>query len=430
MFNYAIKELTKRKKLYLLNVITISLVTALIITLNSLGAAYKDASKLPFQAVQGTIVVQKNGNVPDDVSGVLLSCSLAPINLGVVNEISQFEGVKNVSRALSLWVFDADYFKQVLGVNWDDSFGKNLKEKVIEGSIPATNEEVLLENTYAQQHALMVGQEIETAGQSFKVSGIIQMSGNEIVASNVYLNMGTAQQIAYQSQNLQAVEPFDKTDVNIIFVDADQTNMAEVTQQIKDALSGNDVTAAGQTPLGQTIRNYNIYTPESFDSQISSLFKVSDKLTWIISLIVFIGGALIIARSILHSIMERRKEFGIMKSVGFRSRDVQKEIFAETILQASVGFLAGLVISAIAIIGLAHTTISIAIPWELTAYPHFLLSNPEEANVVQTHFLPIGLEPLYILASFTTVVIIGVVAGFISTWQVNRLKPMEVMKYE
>ena len=429
MFDFAIKELTKRKKLYLLNVITIGLVTALIITLNSMGAAYKDASQLPFQAVQGTIVIQKNGNVPEDVSGVLLSCSLASINLGVVNEISQFEGVRNTSSVLSLWVFDADHFKQVLGVNWDESFGKNLKAKVIEGAIPADNQEVLLEKTYAQQYSLGVGQEVQAGSQSLKVSGIIQMAGNEIVASDVYLNMETAQKMAYESQTLQATEPFDRTDVNVIFVDVDQTNMASVTRQINDMLVSSG-SGAGQTPLGQTVGSYNIYTPESFDSQVSSVFKISDRLTWIISLIIFIGGALIIARSVLHSIVERRKEFGIMKSVGFRSWDVQKEIFAETILQVAAGFLVGLGVSAIAILGLSHTTISIAIPWELTAYPHFLLSNPEDANIVQTYFLPIGLEPLYVLASLATVVIFGVLAGFISTWQVNRLKPMEVMKYE
>jgi putative ABC transport system permease protein len=429
MFNFAVKELLKRKKLYLLSVITVALVTALIIILNSLGTAYKDASKLPFQSVQGTIVIQKNGNVPEDVSGVLLSCSLAPINLGVVNEISQFQGVKNISSSLALWVFDSDYFKRVLGVNWDDSFGKNLKAKVIEGSIPSNNQEVLIEKTYAQQHSLKVGQEVGTGGHSFKISGIIQTAGNEIVASDIYLNMAIAQQMAYQSKNLQAIEPFDKTDVNIIFVDADQTNMANVTNQIKTTMNSGGA-VAGQTPLGQTIGDYNIYTPESFDSQISSLFKVSDKLTWIISLIIFIGGALIITRSVLHSIVERRKEFGIMKSVGFRSWDVQKEIFAETILQISVGFVAGLIISAIAILGLAHTTVSIAIPWELTAYPHFLMANPQDANVVQTHFLPIRLEPLYVLAAFGTTVIIGILTAFISTWQVNRVKPMEVMKYE
>jgi ABC-type antimicrobial peptide transport system permease subunit len=429
LFRLAIKELTRRKKLYLLNVIVIGLVVAMIITLNSLAAAYKDASRLPFEDIQGTIVIQRNGNVPINTTGVLLSCSLAPINQQVIPQISAFNGVRNVSSALSLWVFDPDYFKRILGVNWGDNFGKKLSSEVIEGMVPRTNQEILIEKTYAQQHGLVVGKAIESSGQSFTVTGIIRTSGNEIVAADVYLNLAAAQQMAYQSENLQAVEAFEKTDVNIIFVDTAQTEIKPVTQLIKDMLN-NDLAAAGQTPLGQTISSYNIYTPQSFENQISSIFKISDKLTWIISLVIFIGAALIIARNVLRSITERRKEFGIMKSVGFRSWDVQREIFVETTLQASIGFVIGLIISAVVIGILSRTTISISIPWELTAYPHFLLANPEDANVVQTHFLPIKFVPIYVLASFATVIVVGVLAAFLATWRVNGLKPMEVLKYE
>ena len=108
MFDYAVKELVRRKKLYVLSIVTMSLVTALIIILNSLGMAYRDASRLPFEDIQGTIVVQRNGNVPEDISGVLLSCSLAPISPDVASQIAGYDGVKSVSSALSLWVFDAD----------------------------------------------------------------------------------------------------------------------------------------------------------------------------------------------------------------------------------------------------------------------------------------------------------------------------------
>ena len=79
MFNYAIKELLKRNKLYLLNAMVIGLVTLMIVSLSCLGTAYKEASRLPFQDVQGNIIIQRNGNVPENMSGVLLSCSLAPI---------------------------------------------------------------------------------------------------------------------------------------------------------------------------------------------------------------------------------------------------------------------------------------------------------------------------------------------------------------
>ncbi|MGA7677862.1 MAG: ABC transporter permease [Dehalococcoidia bacterium] len=429
MLHYAIKELLKRSKLYLLSVMVIGLVTLMVITLNSLGDAYKEASRLPFNDIQGTIIMQRNGNVPEDISGVLLSCSLAPIRQEVISRISKIDDVRDISTALSLWVFDADHFKRVLGVNWSDNFGKKLASKLIEGTIPKTNQEVLVEKTYAQKNALEIGRKIDIAGQQFTIVGFIGTAGNEMVASDIYLNLREAQEMAYQSKNLQEVEAFDKTDVNIVFIDAAYPNMVAATQQIKQ-IATSDESNAGKTPLGQTIGNYNIYTPESFEDQISAVFHISDKLIWIISLVISVGAALIAARNTLHNILERRREFGIMKSVGFRSRDISREVGIETFIQVLVGFAIGLILSATAIVALAHTSVSIAIPWELSPYPHFLLANPNEANVVQTHLLPIKLELLYVLSSFLIILVIGLIASFLGTWQINRLKPMEVMRYE
>jgi putative ABC transport system permease protein len=428
MFDFAVKELIRRKKLYLLAVLTMGLVTALVIILNSLSAAYRDAARLPFNDVQGTIVIQRNGNVPADISGVLLSCSLAPIDPGLASRISGYDGVKGVSTALSLWVFDTDHFKRVLGVDWTDKFGNGLQAKVISGSVPSSDQEVLLEKTYADQHGLVVGQDVQIGGQSFQVSGILRTAGNEIVAADAYVSLPVAQAMAYASENLQKVEAFGPQDVNIIFVDAVQPSITAVTEHIK--VDTTTASSGWQTPLGNTVGNYNIYTPQSFESQISSLFKMSDRLTWLISIIVFIAAALVVARSVLHAVMERRKEFGIMKSVGFRNVDIQKGILISTALQAGIGFLLGLAISAIAMGLFSRTTVSIAIPWELTAYPHFLLANPEAATVTQVHFLPIKLGPVYVLGSFLTVAVMATIASFISTMAINRLKPMQVMKYE
>jgi ABC-type antimicrobial peptide transport system permease subunit len=428
MFDLAIKELFRRKKLYLLAILTMGLVTALIIILNSLSIAYRDAARLPFNDVQGTIVIQRNGNVPADVTGVLLSCSLAPIDPGVASKISQYDGVKGVSSALSLWVFDTDNFKRVLGVDWTDKFGTGLRAKVVSGVVPGSDQEVLLEKTYADQRGLAVGQDVQMGGRLFRVSGILRTAGNEIVAADAYVNLAAAQAMAYASKNLQKVEAFGAQDVNIIFVDAAQPSIAAVTEHIK--VDTTAVSAGGQTPVGNTVGNYNIYTPQSFENQISSLFKMSDRLTWLISIIIFIAAAIVIARSVLHAVMERRKEFGIMKSVGFRSRDIQQGIVISTAMQAAVGFILGLAISAIAIGLFSRTTVSIAIPWELTAYPHFLLPNPEAANVTQVHRLPISLEPVYVLGSLLTVAVMATISAVIGTTAINRLKPMQVMKYE
>ena len=429
MFYYAIKELLKRKKLYLLNIMTIGLVTLMVITLNSLATAYREAARLPFEDIQGNIIIQKNGNVPETISGVLLSCSLAPIPQELISRISKIDGVKDISAALSLWVFDPDNFKRVSGVDFHDNFGKKLTAKLIDGSIPNADNQILVDKTYAQKYSLEVGRETTVSGQHFTVAGIVGTAGNEVMASDIYLNLAAAQEMAYQSKNLQQTETFNETDVNIIFVDVSQPDLKTVTQNITEIIAGSGINA-GKTPLGQTIGSYNIYTPESFENQISTVFRISDKLTWVISLILFIGAAIIVARNALRIILERRKEFGIMKSVGFRNRDIQIEVTLETFIQTLAGFLIGLIVSAIAVVALSHTTVSIAIPWELTAYPHFLLSNPSEANVTQMHLLPIKLEPLYVFASFAIIMAVGLATSFLSVWRINKLKPMEVMKHE
>jgi len=425
----ALKEIGKRKKKYVLNIMVIGLVVVLLITLNSLGIAFKEASKLPFENIHSSIIVQRSGNVPENISGVVTPCSLAPIKGEYIQQINAIDDVKDISYGLFLWVFDKDSFKRVLGVNWDDDRGKRISSEIIEGSLPQSDAEVLVEKAYAQQHKLKPDQKMNVSGADFTISGIVETSGKDIVSSDVYINLKSAQNLAYNSKNLQDTEKFNKSDVNIIFVDADQTKVKEVTAELKELLIS-PTSNAGKTPTGQTTGAYNIYTPESFESQISSLFLLSDRLILAISLVAMIGAMLILIKSMSHTLMERRKEFGIMKAVGFASKDIQKEVAAETLLQTIIGYVAGVATSFIAIFALARTTVSIAIPWEMSPYPHFLTSNPNLIAPVQTYAFPIEFEALYSVEVLVAILAISLLAVWILTRHINGLNAMEVLRYE
>jgi hypothetical protein len=65
---FALKEIRRRKKKYILNIMVISLVVVLLVTLNSMGIALKEASKLPFENIHSSIIVQRSGNVPENTS--------------------------------------------------------------------------------------------------------------------------------------------------------------------------------------------------------------------------------------------------------------------------------------------------------------------------------------------------------------------------
>jgi len=427
--SYALKEIYKKRNKYLLNILLISLVVVMLITLNSLGTAYKDASKLPFEKIHSSIIIQKNGNVPENTTGVVTSCSLAPIRNKIINEIKNIDNVNDVSYGLFLWVFDKDNFKRVLGVNWNDSLGTKIKANIIRGNIPKEDAEVLVDKTYADQYNISIGKKIKISGQDFIVSGIGKNSGKDVIASDLFLNLNNTQQLAYNSVNLQKTEKFEQNDINIIFVDAEQTKISKIADRLNTLLNPKTLNN-GKTPTGKTIGTYTIYTPKSFEKQISSLFVLSDKLILFISLITILGSILIIIKSMSHSIMQRKKEFGIMKSVGFTNKNIQKEITKETMIQVFIGYIFGIIISFISIILLARTKISINIPWELNPYPHFLASNPSLVDTVQTYFLPIKFQPTYAIISFIIVVFIGLFTTWIITNHINKLKATEVLKNE
>ncbi|MDD1758503.1 MAG: ABC transporter permease [Methanotrichaceae archaeon] len=427
--DFALKEIWRRKKKYLLNIMVIALVVVLLITLNSLGIAFKEAAKLPFENIHSSIIVQRNGNVPENISGSVTPCSLAPIKGELIPGINKLDGVKGVSYGLFLWVFDKDSFKRVLGVNWNDSQGKMIGSKIIEGSLPKSATEALVERAYSRQYGLKPGQKTNISGTAYVISGIVETSGTDIVSSDAYINLNSAQSLAYNSKNLQDTEKFNSSDVNIIFVDADQTKVRDVAGNLKKLLSP-PASNAGKTPTGQAMGAFSIYTPDSFESQISSLFMISDRLTLIISLITLIGALLVIIKSMSHTLLERRKEFSIMKAVGFTSKDIQTEVTAETLLQAIIGYCAGIIMSLAVIFILSKTTVSIAIPWELSPYPHFLTSNPNLIAPVQTYPFPIRFEALYSLEVLLAVLLISLLTVLVLTRYISGLNAMEVLRYE
>jgi ABC-type antimicrobial peptide transport system permease subunit len=429
MIDFALKELKNRKKKYLLNIMVIGLVVVLLITLNSMGIAFKEASKLPFENIHSSIIVQRSGNVPENTSGAVTPCSLAPIKGDYISQISKIDGIKGLSDGLFLWVFDKDSFKRTLGVNWSDDRGKMIGSELIEGSLPQSDSDALVERDYALQHGLKLGQKLKVSGTDFTVLGIVQTSGKDIVSSDVYINLNSAQILAYNSKNLQDTEKFNKNDINIIFVDADQTKVKDVTDKLK-ALFSQTTSNGGKTPTGQTTGAYSIYTPESFESQISSLFLMSDRLILTVSLATLIGAVLIVIKSMSHTLMERRKEFGIMKAVGFRSKDVQKEVAAETLIQAIIGYGIGVAVSFVAIYALAKTTVSIAIPWEMSPYPHFLTTNPNLIAPVQTYPFPIRFDAVYSAEVLIAVFALSLLTVWVLTRYINGLNAMEVLRYE
>jgi hypothetical protein len=71
----------------------------LLLVLNALSGAYKEATRIPLQDVGADISIQRNGDVPEELNGVVFSCSAVTIRHDEVEAVRSMSGVRSVARA-------------------------------------------------------------------------------------------------------------------------------------------------------------------------------------------------------------------------------------------------------------------------------------------------------------------------------------------
>ncbi|HKV86327.1 MAG TPA: FtsX-like permease family protein [Ktedonobacterales bacterium] len=148
-----------------------------------------------------------------------------------------------------------------------------------------------------------------------------------------------------------------------------------------------------------TAQTYNAAdTLTLYSSIINSMMTV---LTAIASL-ALLAGVLIIANTVALAMLERRREIGILKAVGYTSRSVLGEVLVEN---AAIGFT-----------GAVTAMLLVAIAIALLAQALFGLSMSVAAPIV------IG------LVGGSAVVCMAV--GAAVAWQAARVRPLEVLRYE
>jgi putative ABC transport system permease protein len=118
--------------------------------------------------------------------------------------------------------------------------------------------------------------------------------------------------------------------------------------------------------------------------------------------LALLAGAVIIANAVALAMLERRREIGIMKSVGYQSKSVLSQVLFENALLGGVGGL-----SAIAVVALATTLLGkIAFKTNLDVA-----------------------APLAVAIILASSLLASVVSALVA-WAPTRVRPLEVLRYE
>ena len=106
-----------------MSVLGLSIGIALLIILNSLSLAYRQAAHVPLKEIGADITVQRSGDVPKELAGAVFPCSAVTIRKEEVEKIQKLPGVRGIGTGLLLWVFDPNRAWIVLGIEQENSIG-------------------------------------------------------------------------------------------------------------------------------------------------------------------------------------------------------------------------------------------------------------------------------------------------------------------
>jgi len=185
---------------------------------------------------------------------------------------------------------------------------------------------------------------------------------------------------------------------------------------IRDELTGIGIKVKKDADMAKfEARMYNLP-----DVQVVSLTQVKNTIMTLVStarvmvlsiaLIAILIAMMGVVNTILMSVMERRQEIGILKSMGAMASDIFKLIWLETLILCLTG---GLVGTGMALVTAKVTDILV----------RKLLPYAPSGSLVR-------IEPGLVLATLGIVTLVGLASGIYPSWKAGRVRPLESIRSE
>ena len=408
-YRYVWKELGHHRQRMLVNCLGIAVGIALFVSINAVSAAYREAVSLPFKNLGADLVVQRpetravdSGQPSQTMRGIRLPISSQIIAAGDLEKLRAVPGVDALSTALLLWEFDRGGFRTIMGVDLaQPSLGPvRVKEWLAQGRFPDKEGELVLEKHYAKFHHTKLGDLLTIGGRSFTVVGTLEIKeGSQIAAANLYLPLADAQALLGKGAGR----------VNTVYL------------RLKDPALQDGVKAE----IRQALPGVSVASSDSFLEVMGGVSRISDQFALVVSLVALAGAVFLIIKTMLANLVERSREIGILKAVGWTGADVRKQIMGEVFVQALLGGVAGIVAGYLISYLLGTLSIPVTTPWEVNLMPAFA---KDAAAAAQTIRLPVHLSASLIAASLALTLASGGLASYFMARRMAKMKPADILR--
>jgi ABC-type lipoprotein release transport system permease subunit len=162
-----------------------------------------------------------------------------------------------------------------------------------------------------------------------------------------------------------------------------------------------------------------IYEWETLQPDLRDYVVIDDAFGYMIYAIILLIVAIGVLNTVLMSVMERRREIGILTAIGMDRGSVMGMVLAETVFITLMGICLGL-------------AIGLGVTWYFATYGLDLSSwSPEEWSLAGTVIDPVlrsHLRPHRAFGLCAAVFLLTVTMGIYPAWKASRTEPVEAME--
>jgi putative ABC transport system permease protein len=383
----------------------IALGTALFVALTALGVGFRQASQAPLAGVAADLLITRPADdgsaAAQRTRGPRLPFGSTPFQPDEVNQIKTVAGITKIATALEVWDFGASQYQIVLGVDPGQNQvgpGRVLQEGLVSGRVfkPDEPDVAVADRHYAAIFSLKPGDTVTIGDRNFRVVGIVDQQGSsQAGAANLYIPLVEAQQL-----------------VNMA---AGQVN--QVYARIDNAGQTDAIVADLTTQLGPI----SAMSQESILQVMGGVARISTKFSTVAGLVGMAGGVALAWVALAGLVAERRREIGVMKAIGWHSRDVTRVFIGEIFLLGLFGGLLGIALGSGLAAGMGYLPAPV-VPVNETLPGLAAVDLPAEASRLSAtvSFNTLALALFIAIGS-------ALLAGWRSVWRVVRLKPVQTL---
>lgn len=203
-------------------------------------------------------------------------------------------------------------------IGYDVESGVGGPANITKGNGEPSGNEIVIDEVLSKVSGVGIGDELTSSGMTLTITGIAS-GGNFAFTQAGFVSEDTA---------------------------AELLGMGDlVTFWLLELDGGADATAVA-SDIGSTTQGIEVFTSDEFAS--ATRHRILDNVLPILFLIVglaFIVGIAITSLTIYTATIERAREFGVMKAIGFNNRDLYSLVVMQSVITGAIGFVFGVTLT-------------------------------------------------------------------------------------